>query len=143
MQLHELKPTHKFKKAPRVGRGGKRGTYSGRGQKGQTSRAGAKMMPMIREMIKRYPKLRGYRHSGIPKNTAVVNLDVLEKKFEKGETINPETLSKRGVIRNIEGKIPAVKILGTGEVKKAFTVRGCKVSKIAKDKIEKVGGDVK
>ena len=101
------------------------------------------MMPMIREMIKRYPKLRGYRHSGIPKNTAVVNLDVLEKKFEKGETINPETLSKRGVIRNIEGKIPTVKVLGTGEVTKAFTVRGCKVSKTAKDKIEKAGGDVK
>jgi large subunit ribosomal protein L15 len=61
MQLHEIKPTHKLKKRKRVGRGGKRGTYSGRGQKGQLSRAGRKLKPLIREIIKRYPKLRGYK----------------------------------------------------------------------------------
>ena len=61
MQLHQLKPTHKAKAAKRVGRGGKRGTYSGRGMKGQKSRAGARMQPLVRELIKRYPKLRGYR----------------------------------------------------------------------------------
>lgn len=61
MQLHELKPIHKRKKAKRVGRGGKRGTYSGRGQKGQRARAGRKMKPVVREIIKRYPKLRGYK----------------------------------------------------------------------------------
>lgn len=61
MQLHELKPIHKAKKGKRVGRGGKRGTYSGRGQKGQKSRAGRKLKPIVRELIKRYPKLRGYK----------------------------------------------------------------------------------
>jgi large subunit ribosomal protein L15 len=61
MQLHEIKPTHKLKKRKRVSRGGKRGTYSGRGQKGQLSRAGRKLKPLIREIIKRYPKLRGYK----------------------------------------------------------------------------------
>lgn len=61
MQIHQLKPIHKIKKKKRVGRGGKRGTYSGRGLKGQKSRAGRKMQPAIREFIKKFPKLRGYR----------------------------------------------------------------------------------
>lgn len=61
MQLHELKPKHKRKKRKRVGRGGKRGTYSGRGIKGQKARAGRRLKPVIRELIKRYPKLRGYK----------------------------------------------------------------------------------
>ncbi len=64
MQLHELRPKHKLKKKKRIGRGGKTGTYSGRGVKGQKSRAGAKFEPIIRGLIKRYPKLRGYRFKG-------------------------------------------------------------------------------
>ncbi|MBU4204848.1 uL15 family ribosomal protein [Patescibacteria group bacterium] len=92
MQLHELKPTHKAKKKKRVGRGGKRGTYSGRGVKGQKSRAGRKMVPAIRGMIKRYPKLRGYRQGEIAKNLIVLNLNILEKGFETGETVNPQNL---------------------------------------------------
>jgi large subunit ribosomal protein L15 len=61
MQLHEIKPYNKLKKKKRVGRGGKKGTYSGKGMKGQKSRAGAKIRPEIRDMIKKIPKLRGYR----------------------------------------------------------------------------------
>lgn len=61
MQLHELRPKHKLKKRKRIGRGGKRGTYSGRGVKGQKSRSGRRFAPVIRSLIKRYPKLRGYR----------------------------------------------------------------------------------
>ena len=61
MQLQELKPIHRLKKKKRVGRGGKRGTYCGRGIKGQKSRAGRKLKPLIRDVIKKYPKLRGYR----------------------------------------------------------------------------------
>jgi large subunit ribosomal protein L15 len=68
MQLHELKPIHKSKKRKRVGRGGKRGTFAGRGQKGQRSRAGRKMKPVVRELIKRYPKLRGYKFKSKIKN---------------------------------------------------------------------------
>lgn len=68
MQLNDLKPIHKNKKRKRVGRGGKRGTYSGRGQKGQLSRAGRKLKPVIREIIKRYPKLRGYKFKSFKKN---------------------------------------------------------------------------
>ena len=58
MQVHELKPSNKPKKRRRIGRGGKRGNYSGRGSKGQKSRAGAKMRPQLREIINKFPKKR-------------------------------------------------------------------------------------
>lgn len=63
MQLHKIKPENKLKKSKRVGRGGKRGNYSGKGIKGQKSRAGAKVRPEIRDMIKKIPKRRGYKAS--------------------------------------------------------------------------------
>lgn len=143
MQLHELKPTHKGKKRKRVGRGGRRGTYSGKGVKGQKSRAGRKMMPLIREIFKRYPKLRGYRYGGRDKNLVILNLDVLEKKFESGQVVSPESLRKAGIIRNMKGKKPGVKILGSGELKKSLVIEGCKITKSAKQIIEKLGGTVK
>lgn len=60
MQLHQLKPLHPNKRPkPRVGRGGKRGTYSGRGQKGQRARAGHRIRPASRDLLQRLPKLRG------------------------------------------------------------------------------------
>lgn len=142
MQLNELKPIHKAKKRRRIGRGGRRGTYSGRGVKGQKSRAGRKMAPIIREIIKRYPKLRGYRHKGIAKNLIEVNLEVLEKKFEAGEIVNPESLLKKGIIRNIKGKTPKVKILSEGKLTKNLVIDGCKVSKEARVKIEKAAGTI-
>jgi len=61
MQLHQIQPITKRRIKRRVGRGGKRGTYSGRGGKGQTARAGAKVRPEIRDLIKKIPKIRGYR----------------------------------------------------------------------------------
>ena len=79
MQLHELKRKHKNRNKKRVGRGGRKGTYSGHGMKGQKSRAGRKMVPIIRELIKKYPKLKGYRSFAIENYFAVVNLEVLEK----------------------------------------------------------------
>ena len=143
MQIHQIKPIHKPKKRKRVGRGGKRGTYSGRGVKGQKARAGRKLPPFIRELIKRYPKLRGYRQEVLRKNVAIVNVGVLEEKFESGEVITPEGLIKKGIIRNIKGKTPKVKILGDGEIKKSLTIEGCLVSKSAKEKIEKANGTIR
>lgn len=143
MQLHEIRPLHKTKNGKRIGRGGRRGTYSGKGVKGQKSRAGRKMMPMIREIIKRYPKLKGYKYHGIAKDLAVLNVEVLEKKFEAGEIVSPENLLKKEIIRRIKGKAPNVKILGKGDVKKALTVEGCKISAEARKKIEKAGGVIK
>jgi len=147
MQLHELKPIHKFKKPKRIGRGGKKGAYSGRGQKGQKSRAGRRLKPIIREFIKKYPKLRGHRQKLNNRNlklkTKVLNLEILEKKFTSGEIVNPEVLLERKLIHKIEGRAPKVKILGKGEIKKSLVIDGCQISKSAKEKIEKAGGTIK
>ena len=143
MQIHELRPKHKSKDKKIVGRGGKKGTYSGKGIKGQAARAGRKMVPIIRELIKRYPKLKGYRSFVLQDNSVVVNLDVLDKNTKDGETINPENLIKKGIIRMIKGKVPRVKILGQGKLNKKLVVENCKVSKNAKIIIEKAGGTIR
>jgi len=143
MQIHQLHPKHKNRNKKRIGRGGKKGTYSGKGLKGQKSRAGRKMVPIIRELIKRYPKLKGYRSFVLDKNLAVVNLIILEKTSKDGETINPENLIKKGIISNIKGKTPKVKILGTGKLTKKLVVENCKTSKTARGAIEKAGGSIK
>ncbi len=143
MQIHQLQPKHSSQNKKRVGRGGKKGTYSGRGGKGQSARAGRKMAPIIRELIKRYPKLKGYRAADIKKYYAIVNVEVLEKNCSDGEVINPENLLNNGLIRAMEGKTPKVKILGTGKLTKKLTVENCKVSATAKAAIEKAGGVVK
>ena len=66
MQLHEIQPLHENRKEKRVGRGGKRGTTSGRGTKGQRARAGHRIRPAERDLIQRLPKLRGFANK--PKN---------------------------------------------------------------------------
>ena len=141
MQLHELKPIHKFKKPKRIGRGGKRGGPSGRGVQGKTASP-----PPIRELIKKYPKLRGYRMKfQIPKSKSqtIFNLDILEKKFNVGEKVSPEILLEKKIIRKIKGRMPQVKLLGGGELTKALTIEGCQASKSAKEKIKKAGGSIK
>lgn len=142
MQLHELKPKHKLKKRKRVGRGGKRGTYSGRGVKGQKSRSGAKFQPVIRELIKRYPKLRGYRFNAIKQKPVIVNLGLIEKKFEAGDKVSPSVLVRRRLIRRVKGKVPKVKILGEGKLSKALTIQNCCISASARKKVEEVGGKI-
>lgn len=146
MQLHELKIIHKKKRSKRIGRGGKRGTYSGKGMKGQRSRAGARFEPIIRGLIKRYPKLRGYKFkpkNKIPKYKIIVlNLDVLEKNFDSQKEVNPKILIEKRLISKIKGRIPKVKILGKGKLTKILTIKDCTISKQAREKIEKVGGKV-
>ncbi len=141
MQLNTLKRKIPNKKAKQVGRGGTRGKTSGRGGKGQTARAGNKRRPQIRDIIKKLPKLRGYRfHSGAVKFTPV-NVGALNI-FENGSVVNPTTLFEKNLIRRVGGKYPEVKILGTGELSKKLSIIGCKVSASAKTKIEKAGGSI-
>lgn len=142
MQLHELKPIHRKKPRKRVGRGGKRGTYSGRGVKGQKSRSGRRLQPVIRQIIKRYPKLRGYRFKTRGLKPAIVNIEILEKKFKSPEVVSPKTLLEKRLVRRIKGRAPRVKILGKGKLTKKLTIEGCYVSKQAKEKIEKAGGTI-
>ncbi len=142
MQLNTLKREHPNKKARLVGRGGTRGKTSGRGGKGQTARAGNKRRPQMRDIIKKIPKLRGYRfHSAAIKATPV-NLNALNV-FAAGETVNPTTLFEKGLIRRVNGKLPVVKILGTGDITVKITVADCIASTTAKEKIEKAGGNIK
>ncbi len=143
MQIHQLRPKHKLKKKKRIGRGGKKGTYSGHGVKGQRSRAGRKLKPIIRVLIKRYPKLRGYRNTSKKKELVIVNIGILEERIELGEVITPESLIKKGIIHKIKGRVPEVKILGKGKLSKKLVVEDCEVSKGAREKIEKLGGTIK
>jgi len=142
MQIHQLKNKNR-KKKKRIGRGGKKGTYSGRGIKGQKARAGNKLKPMIRELIKKYHKLRGYRTSAKDKKERIINLSDLENNFKKGERITPRILLNKKIIRKINNKVPKVKILGQGDLKKDLIIEGCRISKSAREKIKKAGGEVK
>jgi large subunit ribosomal protein L15 len=142
MQLHQLSLISKQKTKKRVGRGGKRGTYSGRGIKGQKARAGRKLRPEWRDALKHIPKRRGYRFKSIKERPAVLNLDRLNPFFKDGDLITPAVLQQKGLIAKIKGRIPAVKILGDGELNKKLDFKGLKVSKGAKGKIEKAGGKI-
>lgn len=146
MQLHSLSPRTKNKKNPPVGRGGKRGKTSGRGGKGQTARAGHKIRPEVRDLIKKLPKRRGHgknRARTVRTNriaTSAVNLDALELNYKAGETVSPATLLARGLVRRAKGRAPVVKILGTGSLTKALTVTGCMLSATALAAVTKAGG---
>src|SRR3989344_2347927 len=95
MQLHNLKRKNPNRRSISVGRGGRRGKTSGRGGKGQPARAGHKVRPEIRDLIKKLPKLRGRGKNinrSFEKRPAVFNINVLEKNFIEGETVSPKTL---------------------------------------------------
>lgn len=133
MQLHQLQPTHQTKNKKRISRGGKRGTYSGRGQKGQKSRAGAKMRPANRDLILRIPKKRGWKNKSLKIKPAIITLQKLEKHFEKNSVINHKILKNKKLISSLSQR---VKILNTGNLKKSFRLENIKASKSAAEKIK-------
>jgi large subunit ribosomal protein L15 len=141
--LSNLKPPRGSRhRKVRVGRGmgSKMGKTSGAGNKGQQSRRGYSRRPGFEggqmPLHRRLPK-RGFT---APDSTtyAVVNVDMLNA-FEAGETISPELLFSLGVLRV---KREGVKVLGTGELKVALTVRAHAFSKSAEKKITAAGGKV-
>jgi large subunit ribosomal protein L15 len=141
MQIHQLKKNHKNKGSKTVGRGGRRGKTSGRGTKGQKSRAGRKIRPEMRDVIKKIPKKRGYRFNSIKVKPLTLNLEVLEKAFSEGEKISPKTIFNKGILRGWEvGR--KVKILSSGALTKKFELSGFLFSEEAKAKIEKAGGSI-
>ena len=138
MQLHQIKQTHQSKRERRVGRGGKRGTYSGRGTKGQHARAGAKFNPAEREIIKRIPKLRGYKFKSYRIKPTTISFSMIEKSFQEGTTISPGILYQKGVIGKVNGRIPRIKIIGAvSEPKKKFIFKDVVFSKSVEIKISK------
>ncbi len=79
MQIHDVKRKHKNKKDRLVGRGGKHAKTSGRGGKGQTARAGNKRRPELRDIIKKLPKLRGYRFKSVVRSVSMPEGKLLSK----------------------------------------------------------------
>jgi len=140
MQLHNISGKHKKKKT--VGRGGKRGTYSGKGMKGQKARAGHRIRPAVRDSLKQIPKLRGYAFKSAGTKTRAINLVELERHFRTGEMVSPKTLLEKGLVEAFGSRLPVVKILGEGKLTKNVTVRKCTLSKSARAAIEKAGGKV-
>ncbi len=138
MQLHNVRAKHPGKdKRTRVGRGGKRGTSSGKGTKGQKSRSGRRIRPAIRDLIQRLPKLRGYSNKPHEAGLAVITLSQLEA---LGKPI--VTIAALREARLIRAAVTSVKILANGEIKRAVTVEGIKMSAAAQAAIEKAGGKV-
>jgi large subunit ribosomal protein L15 len=151
LNLSNLSPAQPREDRKRVGRGlgSGKGRYSGRGIKGQKSRAGSHKMRAGFEggqtnIYMRIGKLRGatskdampigpFRTSTVP-----VNLRDLDR-FEAGDEVTPETLVEKGLIKNTRTD---VKLLGVGDVSKKLTVRVHAISASAREKIEAAGGTV-
>jgi len=143
MQNHTLKRRTPNKRSVQVGRGGTRGKTSGKGTKGQNSRAGRKKRPEMRDIIKRLPKLRGRGVSSlksIQSKAYGVNLSTINDAYKAGDTVSPHTLLEKQIIEKRGGFFPTVKILATGEIDKKISVSSCEVSKTAREKIVAAGG---
>ena len=142
LALHLLTPKKgSTKPKKRVGRGlGFKGTYCGRGVKGQRARSGGRsglQLKGIRGIMLSTPKIRGFK-SGYPRMQVISVLD-LSKHFKTGAKITPATLLMAGLIDSVKDP---VKVLGGGTIAIAITLAQCKVSVSAKEKIEAAGGTV-
>jgi large subunit ribosomal protein L15 len=145
MMIHEItKVAGKHRPRKRVGRGegsGIGGT-STRGHKGAKSRAGWTSRPGYQggatPFMRRFPK-RGFKNN-FRALFHVVNVQVLEKHFDAGATVEIAALAKKGLVP--DATLP-LKVLGHGDVSKKLTVVAAKFSATAKDKIEKAGGTAK
>ena len=150
LNLSNLQPAQPRQDRKRVGRGlgSGKGRYSGRGIKGQKSRAGSHAMRAGFEggqmpLYMRTAKLRGNTSKdAMPIGpfrtyTQPVNLRDLEARFDAGEEVTPESLKAKGLIRTLRRD---VKLLGVGELTKqlAITVHGA--SATAREKVEAAGG---
>jgi large subunit ribosomal protein L15 len=139
LKVHHLRPAPGAHKAKtRVGRGeGSKGKTAGRGTKGTKARntVSASFEGGQMPFHMRVPKLKGFTN---PFRTEyqVVNLDKLAALFPAGGEVDPEVLVQRGAVRKGE----LVKVLGTGEIGVALTVRAHRFSQTARDKIVAAGG---
>jgi large subunit ribosomal protein L15 len=142
MRLHNLIKSGGRKDRKRVGRGegGGRGKTSGRGHKGQRSRSGSSLRPGFESghvpLYRKLPK-RGFSNFKFRTEYSIINVGDLDR-LEAGE-VDRDVLVRSGLARS-SSKL--IKILGEGEVTKAFTIKADKFSASAKEKIEKAGGSV-
>ena len=149
LNLSNLQPAQPRKERKRVGRGlgSGKGRYSGRGIKGQKSRAGSHRMRAGFEggqmpLYMRTAKLRGNTSADAmpigPFRTysQPVNLRDLDR-FEAGEEVTPESLKAKGLIRSVRKD---VKLLGVGELTKKLSITVHGASATAREKVEAAGG---
>ncbi len=142
LSLNNIKPskgsTHKKKRVGR-GPGSGLGKTAGRGHKGQKSRSGYSSRPGFEggqmPLQRRLPK-RGFTNI-FKKQWIEISLAKIEENFNSGDTITPEVLHERGLIKKAKHDLV---ILGTGNLSKSFTISAHRFTKTAKDKIEKAGG---
>jgi large subunit ribosomal protein L15 len=151
LNLHTLKPAQERVDRKRVGRGlgSGKGRYSGRGIKGQKSRAGSHKMKAgfaggQMKIYMQLGKLRGSTSADAmpigPFRTYTVPVNVRDlDRFDAGAEVTPESLVDVGLIKNTKTD---VKLLGDGEVSKKLTVRVHAISASAREKIEAAGGTV-
>lgn len=145
MQQHQIKRKTQRKRHRVIGRGGKHAKTAGRGTKGQKARAGRKLRPELRDILKKLPKLRGRGKNSlksVKSPMVVLNLKSLSEKFSSGESVTVSALYEKGLIKKVLGRLPEIKILGDGEIGKKISVVGISVSESAKKKIESAGGSV-
>jgi large subunit ribosomal protein L15 len=151
LNLSNLSPAQPREDRKRVGRGlgSGKGRYSGRGIKGQKSRAGSHKMSAGFEggqtkLFMRIGKLRGNTSAdAMPIGpfrtyTQPINLRDLER-FDAGAEVTPETLVEKGLLKNTKTD---VKLLGDGELSKKLTIRVHAISASAREKVEAAGGTV-
>jgi large subunit ribosomal protein L15 len=149
LSLSNLQPAQPREDRKRVGRGmgSGKGRYSGRGIKGQKSRAGSHMMRAGFEggqmpLTMRIPKLRGSTSKdAMPVGpfrtyTQPVNLKDLDR-FAAGEEVTPESLKAKGLIRTVRKD---VKLLGVGDLTKKLKITVHAASATAREKVEAAGG---
>lgn len=144
MNLNDVhRGIQKYKKRKRLGRGpgSGQGKTAGRGHKGFGSRAGSSMSPVFEggqmPLVRRVPK-RGF-HNRFADYVVAVNVGDLDKVFEAGETVSPETVRAKKLIKQ---DFDALKILGDGELTKSLKIAAHKFSKSAEAKIQQAGGEV-
>lgn len=142
MQIHKLQLNTSKKRRKIVGRGGKKGSYSGRGIKGQKARSGVSINPLFeggRSTLTDHMKKKKGFLSHRPKSV-VISLSKLEAKFQDGEIVSRESLKKAGLLGKIKPSVP-VKVLGSALVTKKLTIeKEILLSQSARTSIEKAGG---
>ena len=144
MEAFNIRAPKGQKKKKMLGRGvgSGHGKTAGKGNKGQKARAGGGVrlgfeggqMPLFRRIAR-----RGFSNMPFKKEFQVVNVSDLNR-FADGETVNPAALAAKGLARKT--RVP-VKILGMGELAKRLVVEGVTVSSSAREKIAKLGGEVR
>ena len=142
MKLESLPASKEAKARKRVGRGpgSGMGKTSTRGENGQLSRSGGSVPAWFQggqsPLYRRIPK-RGFNNARFETKFATINVGQLNKLFKDGDTITPEVLKERGIIKK---QLSGIKVLSAGVLDKKLTIKAQRFSSSAVTKIEAAGG---